>query len=76
MGNNHYLMDRIRDGDPARLRDALAWLLDASKGYGVKVVNPGGVERWKQGQGKGSVATLDDPVERLRHHAAQRFSKA
>ncbi len=61
MGNNHYLMDCVREGGEARLRDALAWLLSASKGYGVKVVNPGGVERWKQG--KGGFATLDDPVD-------------
>ena len=60
MGNNHFLMDRIREGRADRVRDAVAWLLGASKGYGVKVVNPGGVERWKQG--KGNVATLDDEV--------------
>ncbi|MBX6314341.1 MAG: formylmethanofuran dehydrogenase subunit A, partial [Isosphaeraceae bacterium] len=61
MGNNHYVMDRIREGDHARLRDYVAWLLGATKGFGVKVVNPGGVERWKQGHG--SVSTLDEIVE-------------
>ena len=52
MGNNHFLMDRIREGRPDKVRDAVAWLLGAAKGYGVKVVNPGGVERWKQGAGQ------------------------
>lgn len=61
MGNNHFLMDRIREGADDRVRDAVAWLLGAAKGYGVKVVNPGGVERWKQG--KGNVAALDDEVD-------------
>ena len=39
----------------------VAWYLDATRAYGVKVVNPGGVERWKQGQG--NVAALDDAVD-------------
>ncbi len=60
MGNNHYVMERIRDGDRERLRAYLAWILGASKAYGVKVVNAGGVETWKQG--KGNVSTLDDVV--------------
>lgn len=61
MGNNHFLMDQIGTGDESRVRNALAWLLGAVKGFGVKVVNPGGVERWKQG--KGTVVTIDDRVE-------------
>jgi len=61
MGNNHFLMDRIRAAEGGRVRDAVAWLLHATRGYGVKVVNPGGVERWKGG--RGTVVTLDDTVE-------------
>jgi formylmethanofuran dehydrogenase subunit A len=60
LGNNHYVMDRVREGDADRLRGYVAWLLGATKAYGVKVVNPGGVERWKAGEG--NVATLDDVV--------------
>lgn len=60
MGNNHAVMDRIRAGENARLRDYVAWLLNATRGYGVKVVNPGGVENWKQG--RGNVTTLDQVV--------------
>jgi formylmethanofuran dehydrogenase subunit A len=60
MGNNHYVMDRVAAGEWDRLRDYVAWLLGATGAFGVKVVNPGGVERWKQG--KGDVATLDDEV--------------
>jgi formylmethanofuran dehydrogenase subunit A len=61
MGNNHYVMDRIREGARGRLNDYLAWVLGASRGYGLKVVNPGGVETWKQG--KGTLASLDDSVD-------------
>ena len=61
IGNNHYLMDRIRQGERERISNFVAWILGATKAYGVKVVNPGGVETWKQG--KGSVASLDDQVD-------------
>ena len=59
MGNNTALFDLIRR-DPARVRDAVAWWLEATGGYGVKLVNPGGVERFKRGEG--NVTSLDDDV--------------
>ncbi len=59
MGNNVALFDLMRQ-DPARVRDAVAWWLQATGGYGVKLVNPGGVERWKDGNG--NVTSLDDDV--------------
>src|SRR5262245_61649960 len=39
LGNNVMLFDLIRR-DPARVRDAIAWWLEATGGYGVKLVNP------------------------------------
>ena len=62
MGNNHYIMRAIQNGEPERLKTFVAWLLGASKGYGAKLVNPGGVEVWKQKQG-GNVQGLDSQVE-------------
>jgi len=59
MGNNHFIMRCIRDGEREKARDYVAWLLKATKGYAIKVVNPGGVENWKWG---GNVARLDDDV--------------
>src|ERR687885_466851 len=59
MGNNLALFDLIKR-DPARVREAVAWWLEATGGYGVKLVNPGGVERWKTGNG--NVTSLDDEV--------------
>ena len=59
MGNNHFIMRCIRDGEREKARDYVAWLLEATKGYAIKVVNPGGVENWKWGQ---NVAQLDDDV--------------
>ncbi len=60
LGNNHYVMNCVREGDSQRLRGYVAWMLGATKAFGVKVVNAGGVERWKQAQG--DVSSLDDVV--------------
>jgi len=63
MGNNYLVMQVLSDPDPARRRDRLRnlvpWLLRASRGYAVKVVNPGGVEDWKWHMG---AADLDTPT--------------
>ena len=63
MGNNQILMQLIRDSGGAvsrQLRDAVAWWLAATGGYGVKLVNPGGVEVFKQSGG--DVDGLDGEV--------------
>jgi formylmethanofuran dehydrogenase subunit A len=59
MGNNQFIMQCIRDGQREKARDYVAWLLGASKGYAIKIVNPGGVENWKWGK---NVGELDDEV--------------
>jgi formylmethanofuran dehydrogenase subunit A len=59
MGNNEFIMQQIAAGERGRLRDYVAWLLQATKGYAVKLVNPGGVELWKF---LGNARTLDDEV--------------
>src|SRR4029450_7857313 len=46
MGNNHAIMDKIRERDAERVRQTVAWLLSSAKGFGVKVVDPGEVEQW------------------------------
>ncbi len=59
MGNNQVLFELMRTA-PERLPDAIAWWLDATGGYGVKLVNPGGVELWKQRNGR--ISSLDETV--------------
>src|SRR5919202_387566 len=60
MGNNLPLFELIRSepGGWGRVREAIAWWLRATGGYGVKLVNPGGVEMWKRRNG--NVTSLDD----------------
>ncbi|MBM4093677.1 MAG: formylmethanofuran dehydrogenase subunit A [Planctomycetes bacterium] len=62
MGNNHYIMTALKGGDPSRVKAFVAWLLSAAKGYAVKLVNPGGVEVWKQ-RAAGNVDGIDQPVD-------------
>ncbi len=69
MGNNHYVMQQIADKEPDRLRAYVGWLLGATKGYAIKLVNPGGVESWKSGAG--NISTLDEPVEHFNVTARQ-----
>jgi formylmethanofuran dehydrogenase subunit A len=59
MGNNHFIMDAISRGEREKVRDYVAWLLGATKGYAIKIVNPGGVENWKWGR---NVGEIDDEV--------------
>lgn len=61
MGNNHLILDAVRERDPERVRRTVAWLLDSAKGFGVKAVNPGGVEQWKLGGSR--IARWDDRVD-------------
>lgn len=60
MGNNEFMLRCLGKGETEKMRHFVAWLLAAAKGYAVKLVNPGGVEVWKQGGG--NVKGLDDPV--------------
>lgn len=60
VGNNHYCMQQIKAGETDRLRAYVAWLLGATRAYALKLVNPGGVEVWKQGGG--NVFSIDDNV--------------
>ncbi len=62
MGNNHYVMRAIGAKEPQRLKAFIGWLLNATKGFAPKLVNPGGVEVWKS-RAAGDVENLDSIVE-------------
>jgi formylmethanofuran dehydrogenase subunit A len=55
-------MQRIKNDEPKLVQAYLGWLMNATKGYGIKIVNPGGVENWKC-RANGNVKTLDDLVD-------------
>src|SRR5438093_3874498 len=62
MGNNHYALMQIAKKEPEKLKAFAAWLLGSAKAYAIKLVNPGGVEVWKEGHDPGNVSSLDDEV--------------
>jgi formylmethanofuran dehydrogenase subunit A len=49
LGNDEYLLRLIDAGERERAREYAAWVLSATGGYAIKIVNPGGVELWKRG---------------------------
>ncbi len=57
MGNNHFVLKYIERGETEKLRAFVSWLLKATKGYAIKIVNPCGVESWKWGK---DVDSIDD----------------
>jgi formylmethanofuran dehydrogenase subunit A len=60
IGNNHFVMEQLQHSRPELVRDFIGWLLQSVQGYGLKVVNPGGVEAWKSGAG--NCRSLDDDI--------------
>jgi formylmethanofuran dehydrogenase subunit A len=63
MANNEFVLDLLEAGEAARACDIVAWLVWAAKAYGIKAVNPGGVEAWKWGK---NANTLHAPIEGYR----------
>lgn len=58
-GNWHFVFKYVEEKSIEKLMAFLAWAIERTKGFGVKVVNPGGVEAWMYG---GNVRNLDDQV--------------
>ena len=62
VGNNHFAMESLAKGDNAGLEAFLGWLLNRVGGYAPKLVNPGGVELWKQSVA-GNATDLDQTID-------------
>ena len=59
-GNHRYMLEVLASGEHELIEPFVRWLVRRSGSMGIKVVNPGGIEAWKQG--KGRITKLDDPV--------------
>jgi len=55
-GNNWHVMEFLARGDVEGCAAYVAWVLRSTKGYAIKIVNPGGVEAWHWG---GNIGGLD-----------------
>lgn len=58
LDNNWMTMEYVNGGDIDLLAAYVAWIMKATKGFGVKIVNPGGTEMW----GWGKNCSLNDNV--------------
>ena len=58
-GNWHFVFRFVKEGEIEKLSRFIAWVLERTKGNGVKVVNPCGVEAWMFG---GNVRSLDEEI--------------
>jgi formylmethanofuran dehydrogenase subunit A len=50
LGNDEYLLRQVDAGERDRARDYAAWVIGATGGYAIKIVNAGGIQAWKSGQ--------------------------
>ena len=62
VGNNHFVMDCVAKGDDAGLQSFLGWLMNKAGAFAPKLVNPGGVELFKQSR-DGNARDLDQVVD-------------
>ena len=58
LGNNWFLMRYLKEGDMEKATAYVAWMMKTHKTYGIKCVNPAGVENWGWGD---NVDSLDEP---------------
>lgn len=59
LGNWWFVLEYLAQDDIEECARHIAWLMDSTKGYAIKVVNPGGLEAWGFGH---NVKNLDDQV--------------
>jgi formylmethanofuran dehydrogenase subunit A len=59
LGDWWFTLEYLRDGKIKECAAHVAWIMVATKGYAIKIVNPGGLEAWGFGQ---NVRNIDDPV--------------
>lgn len=59
IGDWWFVLEYLRKGDLESCARHVAWMLETTKGYAIKIVNPGGLESW--GFGK-NVHSIDDEV--------------
>jgi len=59
LGDWWFVLEYLRDNRIEECAAHIAWMMNAIKGYAIKIVNPGGLEAWGYG---GNVQNIDDPV--------------
>ncbi|MDD1723915.1 MAG: formylmethanofuran dehydrogenase subunit A [Methanospirillum sp.] len=58
-GNNWFVFEYIKENEMDNVMAYISWLLKTTRGYAIKIVNPGGSEAWGWGE---NCTTIHDPV--------------
>ena len=59
IGDWWFVLEYLQKGDLEACARHVAWMMDTTKGYAIKIVNPGGLESWGFGR---NVHSIDDQV--------------
>ncbi len=59
LGDWWFVLEYLRDNEIEECAKHIAWIMTSTKGYAIKIVNPGGLEAWGFGH---NVHSLDDQV--------------
>ncbi len=59
LGDWWFVLENLAKGDIEECARHVAWMMQSTKGYAIKVVNPGGLESWGFGR---NVHSIDDQV--------------
>lgn len=59
LGDWWFTLEHLSAGNIEECARHIAWIITSTKGYAIKIVNPGGIEAWGFG---GNVKNLDDQV--------------
>ncbi|MEM2147741.1 MAG: formylmethanofuran dehydrogenase subunit A [Candidatus Bathyarchaeia archaeon] len=59
LGDWWFVLEYLKDGKIEECARHVAWMITATKGYAIKLVNPGGLEAWGFGN---NVSSLDDQI--------------
>jgi len=59
LGDWWFVLEYLKEGKIEECARYVAWMIGSTKGYAIKIVNPGGLEAWGFGH---NVSSLDDQV--------------
>ncbi len=59
IGDWWFVLEYLNEGNVEELARHVAWMITSTKGYAIKIVNPGGLESWGYGD---NVSSLDSQV--------------
>jgi formylmethanofuran dehydrogenase subunit A len=59
LNDSWFVLENLQKGDIEQAAAYVAWTMEATKGYAIKLVNPGGLEAWGFGR---NVRNIDDTV--------------